>query len=577
MVQKTHYEILAQEREGAGWTLCDAKSDRNGAVKLAETIIAEDGVVGIKIVKQVYDEDNGDYHSRTIFEDGRNKTNIAPAQEDVPNTIPCFRSDDLYSVHARKTIYRLLGGFLVQNKITVIELLHRADMLDKLENTGTLLQHAIQKVAVAQASSGKTPVQNIIKSLNNLTAEAYARVFRDAHDNVFPDIQAEKFGALATKLAGRTDGAYVLNGTIARHLRDTGSWNEKIVRLIRLMEMAPPNGAGGRLLLSATSGIVAEILHSAAALQDLIGPRENLGEALIALVNLFLGREPAEKNRERQGIILLTRGFAADELPKARLTVAARLIAEIKCNKRLCPDSIDGELHMLRKIAELAAQGVGKYLSRENLTAAIDLRSQRFVAYENLNEHLSEFVLPGEKLDRLFYVEKFILGVRNKQRLAAFSKHLIGTTEFQGYFRSQRISAMKRLRRLASLNQSALGCGFKKKQRLEIADSLDAIANDIACNAKLFVTLEAMPASHAEKVLTLLKLFSSGTFTEGRLSAKARALTIAHLSQPGFLAGYVALKSKSGESNTAAAAAELMAILQKIGISPETGRKAIAA
>ena len=62
----------------------------------------------------------------------------APAQEDVPHALPCFKPDDLYSYHARATITRLLTEFLARNKITITELIHRADLLEKLEATGTL-------------------------------------------------------------------------------------------------------------------------------------------------------------------------------------------------------------------------------------------------------------------------------------------------------------------------------------------------------------------------------------------------------------------------------------------------------
>ena len=60
-------------------------------------------------------------------------------------------------------------------------------MLEKLEATGTLYQHAIQKVAVAQAASTTTPVQQIVKSLNELTTQAFHRVYRDQRKGLFPD------------------------------------------------------------------------------------------------------------------------------------------------------------------------------------------------------------------------------------------------------------------------------------------------------------------------------------------------------------------------------------------------------
>ncbi len=76
-------------------------------------------------------------------------------------------------------------------------------MLEKLEATGTLYQHAIQKIAVAQAASTTTSVQQIIKSLNELTTQAFNRVYRDQRKGLFPDPRSDQFAELATKLYGQ--------------------------------------------------------------------------------------------------------------------------------------------------------------------------------------------------------------------------------------------------------------------------------------------------------------------------------------------------------------------------------------
>src|SRR6202000_2700559 len=113
--------------------------------------------------------------------------------------------------HARATIRRLMPDFLARGRITVTELIHRPDMLEKLEATGTLYQHAIQKVAVAQAANTTTPVQQIVKSLNELATQAFNRVYRDQRKGLFPDTAANQFAGLAQKLAGQGDGAYIFN------------------------------------------------------------------------------------------------------------------------------------------------------------------------------------------------------------------------------------------------------------------------------------------------------------------------------------------------------------------------------
>ncbi len=153
--------------------------------------------------------------------------------------LPCFKPDDLYSYHARATIARLLPDFLARNKVTVTELLHRADLLERLEATGTLYQHAIQKVAVAQAASTQAGVQQIVKSLNELTTKALSsRLSRPARRKI-PRSPARAIRHAGGKARRQGDGAYLFNGALARHLKDTKSWDEKVFRLLTIMETAP--------------------------------------------------------------------------------------------------------------------------------------------------------------------------------------------------------------------------------------------------------------------------------------------------------------------------------------------------
>ena len=190
--QEVHFEIFTRQGAKGGWKLHDVMSQRDAAMKMAQNLMTEGGATGVKVVKETYNSDTGDYLTLKIFEDGHNQAKVEPAAEDVPNALPCFKPDDLYSYHARATMARLLGDYLARQKLTVTELIHRADALEKFEATGTVYQHAIQKIAVAQAASTKMPVQQIIKDLNELVTKAINRVYRDERRNHFPGPQARK-------------------------------------------------------------------------------------------------------------------------------------------------------------------------------------------------------------------------------------------------------------------------------------------------------------------------------------------------------------------------------------------------
>ena len=577
MPQTVHYEIFSRQGSKGGWKMLDIRNEREGAIEFAQSQMADGKATGVKVMKETYNEDSGDFLSLKIFEDGHNQVKTQPAQEDVPHALPCFKPEDLYSYHARATMMRLIPEFLSRNKVTITELCHRADMLEKLEATGTLLQHAIQKIAVAQAASTTTPVATIIKSLNELTTKAFNRVYRDNRAKYFPDVAKDGFGKLATKLASQADGLYVLNGAIARKLREAKGWDEKVLLLLSIMGEAPAEGPGRTLLLGAIDSLLAEVLSGSAALHELIGDSENLGQALMSLVLLFLGQEPAGMG-ERAGLIALTQHFAADDLPEARTAIANRILAEFKSCKRLNPQALDEEFKALRRIANRVVMGVGKYLSHDDLVGAFTLRSKRLVTFETLGEHLADAAGPDEKLERLLFVEENIIGTENKRQLATFVMPILTAASFETYFATGKQPVLARLQRLAQLQSRVRRSGFQENQRQEMADILDRLAFGLEARAKILETIDAKPGSAVDKATMILKLCMGGILTEGRLSRRARDLVLGYLGRPGFFTGFVARPTPAGLARDAdSAMADLMDMLGKAGISAETGLKSIAA
>jgi hypothetical protein len=540
---------------------------------MAKGLMASEQATGVKVVKETYNDETGDYLTLKIFEEGHNQVKIPVAQEDAPHALPCFKPEDLYSYHARATIRRLMPDFLARNRITVTELIHRADMLEKLEATGTLYQHAIQKVAVAQAASTTTPVQQIVKGLNELATQATNKVYRDQRKGLFPNPHPHQFAELAQKLAGQGDGAYVFNAALANHLKDANGWDEKVHMLLAIMEIAPAEEAPRKLVLSSVDAILAEVMAGSAALHELMGASENLAEALSKLVEIFLGHPP--KNA-KHGLSELTQHFARDDLAEARTAVADRIVAEFKSTKRLVPDSLVEELKALRSLANRVVMGVGKYLSHEDLVAAFTLRSKRLVVPEVLAFHI-EGAPPDEKVERLLFVEENVIGAENKRQLAGFVHPVVNSAAFETFFTNAKVPILGRLQRMAFLQNKVRRSNFIEENRQEIAGKMDRIAFAAASAARLFENLDARSTNHVEKAITLLKLTLGGFFTEGMLSARAREMILGYLATPGFLSGYFASQPKSEGGGTEEAMASLMADLNKAGITAETGLKSIAA
>ena len=577
MAQEIHYEVYCRPGPKASWGLQDVAPTREAALEMAQALLADGRASSAKVTKETYSTDTGDYLSIKIFEGGHSQSNSTAAAEDLPHALSCLKPEDLYREHARATIARLLTDYLSHNLLTVTEFMHRADALQKFEATGTLFQHAIQKLAVAQAASTATPVQQIVRNLNGLVTEAIHRVYRDEHRGLFQKLEPGQFAMASQKFAGKSNGAYLLNGAIAGHLQFAKSWTEKIGRLLALTDEASGD-AGGILLCRCLDSIAAEVLHTSVALHEMIGEHENLGSELETLTDLFMGEV-------RVGIacggtlLALSKHFANDRLPAARMAVMRRILAELKSVRRLCPSSLNEEFDVVKRIAGKLVRAEESYLNPAELIAAFVIRSRRAIIHERIEEYLSDAGSPDDKLERLLQAENSIVGAGNKRRLASFIMPIIWSAGFESHFLFGRAPLLDRLRRLSALQARVLKSGFSDEKRAEIANVLDHIANELELRANLFDGIETRASSHVEKAIEVLSLCAGGVLTEGTLARRARDVILRYLGRPGFLSGYAMQIAAIGDSapNPAAAMSRLMVLVDKAGIPPQVALTSLAA
>ena len=578
-MSEVHFEIFRQQGKGGGWALVEAMEDREAAIKAAKLMIQEGRAAAVRVVKETYHESTGDYISLTVFEDGKvevKKKN--PKIADIESPSPCFKPDDLYSYHARTTMGRILGDWLARQKLTVTELLHSASALELLEATGTTYQHAVQKIAVAQATDSDYPVTQLVKQLNELCTTAIHRVYKDEKRHLFPELKAGQFSAFATKVGSNFDGRYVLNGAITKYLSSARQWDAKLQRMLALMQELPAEGPGRSLLLSVIDTLIAEMLNGAAALADLLGHNADLGHALLKLVDLFLGEAIPVEAGASQGVNELASQFAKDELPESRMAIASRILTELKGMKRLCPNSLEDEFKMQRRLGNNLVRSNGKYLAHQDLIDAFTERSRRLVTHEPLYRFLETAKTPDEKLERLLVVEENIVGAVNRRTLSSFMMPIITSNNFEDHVLPG-APLTQRLRRIAEIQERVLRSSFQDVQKNQLAVALDTAAQKVETRSRFLASLEFKLTNPVERAQMLLKLCSAGVFTQGDMMMKAKRLLMASLSKPGFMDTYVTqlAKQQPGAVDREKAVTEWATQLEAIGIAPEDAMRALAA
>ena len=106
---QVHYELFVRHTPGASWTLEMASEIRSQVVETAESLMEEGRVAAVRVTKESLDPDTREFQSISILSKG--KTEGAKKKKVVENREPlCVTPEDLYTVHARDRVGRLLDA-----------------------------------------------------------------------------------------------------------------------------------------------------------------------------------------------------------------------------------------------------------------------------------------------------------------------------------------------------------------------------------------------------------------------------------------------------------------------------------
>ena len=193
---RVHYEVFGRKKPSSGWVLEMATEDRGAAIRMAEDLVTVDGFTSAKVPKETLDEETREFASVSILHLGAPD---APKKKEPKREFEplCVQPQDLYTLHARERIGRLLHDWLERNRATPFELLHRPDLVEHLEASGGDLQHALQKISVPEASERGFSVHELIRTYQALVDRAIERLLTDHRRGALIDLAPHPLGVIA--------------------------------------------------------------------------------------------------------------------------------------------------------------------------------------------------------------------------------------------------------------------------------------------------------------------------------------------------------------------------------------------
>lgn len=541
---QVHFELFARRKMNAAWTLEAASEDRAGIVEQAEEMLAQGRAAAVKVTKETLDRQSGEFKTITVLAKGAVEATKKGKHDEEDDTPLCVTPADLYTIHARERIGRLLDGWLLRQRVTPFELLHRPDLVEQLDASGVEIQHAVQKIAIPEAQARGIGVHEIIRNFQGLIQRAVERLMKDGRKNAFPIVGGTAFAAAATQLMDNPDRNYLLSGGVAAHLADGAGWSEKIGLILDLAEAAPQGGPPRGLAFQVLEQPLSEVLGSRGGLADLLGPELDLGGQLAALTRLAADREVKALSAfdANVGVQIppltgsmarLAGWLAGDAFESVRAAIGRRILRELAGPRRLRPDDPEGEILILRALAMcLTAAAAGPLLTAEEVQNAFVERCKALVAGDFVDRYLAGRDGALAEAQALVRLAENMVGTANKRAAARWISASVGALRFEKDLRNGADSPAAKLAVLAELQKAVNAAGLNDADQAGAAGKIGEIGGLIEADAKLTASLARASAPVTQRITLLLQLAAGQTAPLGPAADRAKKEAMRLLSAP---------------------------------------------
>ncbi|MFM2044223.1 MAG: hypothetical protein RLY86_2799 [Pseudomonadota bacterium] len=451
----------------------------------------------------------------------------------------CDKPEDLYGDVQRQVIRGLLAKYLDERRVTPLEVLHYEVHAKALDQAGTTVQGALQRLASQQVRGTKQSAQSRMKELIIITEDGLTRLVKAAKNNPPLPVLPAGLAALFDKAPGAGDAERLptILRAVAAHLAGAKTWVEKLDQLFQLWD---PDFTVREMRI--LDSLAAEILTSPLALKELAGQEGNRLELVIRAIDLYTGKLAREEGEQPLGVKALSTLLAEGVLPRTMAELRLGLLRHLHARIPLRSDS--GLREEMRATAEVLTylRDKAPALARdEEVLEALAVRADRLIQPEAMSDMLGRFRTQLSRIDTVLTLVEEVPGDPPKAKLAPYLRSLISPEDMIREYGS-RVESIKMLADVARrVHASGLPAG-PKREMLEMIDSavFDTIRTEILGNTAITFT---------DRILMILRLCSG--MVEGRAKQLASDTLNQALRRPEFILNYLERFPGAGERRNA--------------------------
>lgn len=519
--QQVHFEVHV--RQSGSWTVQKVGEDKTSAVETAKQLKTNRNVDAVKVLQVSFDSSDPVFHDKEIYFDG--DRNQSGKQNDVELIEPiCKKMDDLYRPEARRAIWILLQKPMLGWQITPLELLHHQGHLQRLNDTGQILQGAVQRVAISQVQKTGQKVNDRVLDLYSFANEVLGELKKLTIEDNIPDIEDGNLIKLSRKLNDDPNWRRTFMMALARYFQDYKTVDEKFHKILEWLGLYDDPR-----VLEMLDRYLADFLSQSQFLQIILGEEENLGEAMLGLVDFIRGSRKFTPNMHK-GAVRINALLRDQFLPETRAALSHRFLETLCGNKSFATNNPFKSIQYHSRLLAKMHIADGEHVGGEEAVEALKDRCERMTGPTTIATILGNEKYTLDRAEKLLKVSEGVIGAVNKRTIANYLLPVLDSAHNVKLVMDAPDPPLTTVARLRNLQIQAVKSGFQTYYEDKITEALDALAVDLMNNKEILQGFSKNAKDNTQLGLNLLQLIASDKLTQpacGKLVRQYAKKTIA--------------------------------------------------
>ncbi|ABC22999.1 hypothetical protein [Rhodospirillum rubrum] len=546
------YEV--QTHRDKRWLTRDLYDFETQAIVAAKKIYATSQADGVRVVLDRLTPE-GLHREKIIFEEMRSQPKDKPVRiTPIEDGARCASVAEVYALESRMTIGRLLKSYLEQQILLPSELLHCSRPLTRFQEAdGQLMPSAVDRIVGMQCRIDPSLNAKVRRDeIYDWIAEIGRRARRSEGEKLLWPLSLDDFHKVVATVA---KCAFVHEEQVALlcHViaRETGKERSFLGKLEVLLGCVSEDLT--LEVLRILDGFIADALAVSQVVQEILGVRPNLANALIALLDFIDGKAGTAATREPETAKVLRRLFAEGKLPDGLTVLLDRVTRELGGRQPLTRNDPDREeaafLALLDRLVKPEGVAGGTAVAAA-LTRRYGLRLEQGGLIGWKLSVLGVSRLLGENARRMQYLCEVAGAAEGANALTVVAEEVVEVVKPAAdihHFVAPDLATPEKLRILTGLQRALGTSSLPEVLRTRVVGRLDDLLARYLVDAAVVEKLDAPGDSLRLRAVRLVKFCGSGLLLEGKALAIARSRVLHHLRQPNFVEDFTQDFSDPGE------------------------------